>query len=65
MTLGRVSCSTQVQTADYWFRSNGMSQDCLYRNVWTPTHLNKELPPVLVYIFGGGLPEWRWIGAAV
>lgn len=40
--------------ADYWFRSNGMSEDCLYLNVWTPAKSAKEKLPVLVYVFGGG-----------
>jgi para-nitrobenzyl esterase len=40
--------------ADYWFRSNGMREDCLYLNVWTPAKSDKERLPVLVYIFGGG-----------
>src|ERR1035441_9893016 len=38
--------------ADYWFRSNGMSEDCLYLNVWTPAKSGKEKLPVLLYIFG-------------
>ncbi len=40
--------------ADYWFRSNGMSEDCLYLNVWTAAKSDKEKLPVLVYVFGGG-----------
>ncbi|HVO12914.1 MAG TPA: carboxylesterase family protein [Vicinamibacteria bacterium] len=40
--------------ADYWFRSNGMSEDCLYLNVWTSAKSGSEKLPVLVYIFGGG-----------
>jgi para-nitrobenzyl esterase len=40
--------------ADYWFRSNGMSEDCLYLNVWTPAKSGREKLPVLVYVFGGG-----------
>lgn len=40
--------------ADYWFRSDGMSEDCLYLNVWTPAKSSSEKLPVLVYVFGGG-----------
>ncbi len=40
--------------ADYWFRGNGMSEDCLYLNVWTSAKSSNEKLPVLVYIFGGG-----------
>ncbi|MGV3642448.1 MAG: carboxylesterase/lipase family protein [Adhaeribacter sp.] len=40
---------------DMNFRSNGMSEDCLYLNVWTPAKSNKEKLPVLVYYYGGGL----------
>jgi para-nitrobenzyl esterase len=39
---------------DMNFRSNGMSEDCLYLNVWTPAKSDKEKLPVLVYFFGGG-----------
>jgi para-nitrobenzyl esterase len=40
--------------SDYWFRSNAMSEDCLYLNVWTRARSDKEKLPVLVYIYGGG-----------
>ena len=41
-------------TNDYWFRSNGMSEDCLYLNVWTPARSRAGQLPVLVYVIGGG-----------
>ena len=39
---------------DMNFRSNGMSEDCLYLNVWTPALSDKDRLPVLVYFYGGG-----------
>lgn len=39
---------------DMRFRSNGVSEDCLYLNVWTPARSNRERLPVLVYFYGGG-----------
>jgi para-nitrobenzyl esterase len=39
---------------DMGFRSNGMSEDCLYLNVWTPAKSAEERLPVLVYYYGGG-----------
>ena len=38
----------------YVFRSNGMSEDCLYLNVWTPAKSDRDRLPVLVYFYGGG-----------
>jgi para-nitrobenzyl esterase len=39
---------------DMSFRSNGMSEDCLYLNVWTPATSDAARLPVLVYFYGGG-----------
>jgi para-nitrobenzyl esterase len=35
-------------------RSNGLSEDCLYLNVWTPAKRNTKDLPVLLYFYGGG-----------
>lgn len=35
-------------------RSDGVSEDCLYLNVWTPAKRNTKGLPVLVYFYGGG-----------
>src|SRR5438128_194550 len=40
---------------DMGFRSNGVSEDCLYLNVWTPARNATDRLPVLVYFYGGGL----------
>src|SRR5262249_22704422 len=47
-------CMQQPVFGDMNFRSNGMSEDCLYLNVWTPAKSANERLPVLVYFFGGG-----------
>lgn len=39
---------------DMAFRSNGVNEDCLYLNVWTPAKSSDEKLPVLVYFYGGG-----------
>lgn len=46
-----------MQTAifsDMVFRSAGVSENCLYLNVWAPEQKGKNLLPVLVYYYGGG-----------
>lgn len=51
-------------------RSDGISEDCLYLNVWTPMQYNKKGLPVLVYFYGGGFvagdaSEPRYDGASM
>ncbi len=40
---------------DMAFRSDGVSEDCLYLNIWTPARSATDQLPVLVYFYGGGL----------
>ena len=47
-------CMQHPIFGDMNFRSDGMSEDCLYLNVWTPAESDKERLPVLVYFYGGG-----------
>jgi para-nitrobenzyl esterase len=51
-------CMQRAVFGDMGFRSNGMSEDCLYLNVWTPAKPGRQsgrpLLPVLVYFYGGG-----------
>src|SRR4029077_17931257 len=53
-TALRPRCMQPSLFSDMIFRSNGMGEDCLYLNVWTPAKSNKERLPVLVYFYGGG-----------
>jgi para-nitrobenzyl esterase len=56
--------------SDMQFRSDSISEDCLYLNVWTPAGRNHNLLPVLVYFYGGGLiagdaSEYRYDGESM
>jgi para-nitrobenzyl esterase len=56
--------------SDMMFRSDGVSEDCLYLNVWTPAKSSAERLPVLVYFFGGGYragdgSEYRYEGESM
>jgi para-nitrobenzyl esterase len=63
-------CMQRRQFADMVFRASGMSEDCLYLNVWTPANARGQRLPVLVYFYGGGFTagdgsEPRYDGAAM
>jgi len=51
-------------------RSKGVSEDCLYLNIWTPATRNTKDLPVLVYFYGGGnvagdASEFRYDGESM
>ena len=55
---------------DMDFKSDGISEDCLYLNIWTPASRNDKDLPVLVYFYGGGFAagdgsEPRYSGEAM
>ncbi|MEP7251597.1 MAG: carboxylesterase family protein [Ginsengibacter sp.] len=56
--------------SDMQFRSNGVSEDCLYLNIWTPAKSAGDKLPVLVYFYGGGFvagdgSEYRYDGESM
>ena len=56
--------------SDMKFRSPGVSEDCLYLNIWTPAKNGNEQLPVLVFFYGGGMKagdasEYRYDGQSM
>jgi para-nitrobenzyl esterase len=61
-------CMQNLIYDDMKFRSAGMSEDCLYLNVWAPSNIQGKKLPVLLYFYGGGFvagdgSERRYDGA--
>jgi para-nitrobenzyl esterase len=47
-------CPQRSVFGDMNFRSNGMGEDCLYLNIWTPAKSGNAKLPVMVYFYGAG-----------
>lgn len=63
-------CMQRPLFGDMVFRSDGVSEDCLYLNVWMPANRDGRKLPVLVYFYGGGFvagdgSEPRYDGASL
>ena len=64
-------CTQARIYSDMMFRNSGVSEDCLYLNVWAPaTNRAATAMPVLFYIYGGGFmagdgSEFRYDGESM
>ncbi len=63
-------CMQRPVFGDMNFRSSGMSEDCLYLNIWSAADRADAKLPVLVYYYGGGFiagdgSEPRYDGASM